>query len=75
MKELKEKLIDKINQLQDEALLLALDQIIDRIPLPEVKQLNQYEKERIQLGLDDLAAGRLVDDEEVRATESAWLKK
>ena len=67
MKELKEKLIDKINQLQDEALLLALDQIIDRIPLPEVKQLNNYEKERIQLGLDDLAAGRLVDDEEVRA--------
>jgi len=72
MEEIKSRLIEKISQLQDEALLLALDQIVDRIPLPEVHQVTESEQKLIQLGLNDIQAGQTIDHDDLLKEEGQW---
>lgn len=74
MNQLKNNIIDKINTLDDENLIEALDSILDRLNIPEAQKLKKGEKELIEMGLKDYKNGETINDAELRKNEGQWLR-
>lgn len=75
MDQIKNNIIDKINTLDDQVLIQALDSILDNLNVPEIQKLKRGEKDLIAMGLEDLENGRIIEDVDLRKEEDEWLKK
>jgi hypothetical protein len=73
----KEKLIAKIQQIEDESLLQDLLKRVDlEIELSsEIVQLDEDQKRAIDEGLKDIEEGRILSDQEAREMVNEWMKK
>ena len=73
----KEILLDKINHIEDEALLNDILEIIDlEIDLnQETVVLTENQKKVINEGLKDIEEGRVFSDKEAKDMIGEWLKK
>ncbi|TXK52006.1 hypothetical protein FVR03_02695 [Pontibacter qinzhouensis] len=73
----KEKIIERINQIDDESVLEELLEIIDlELNLSEATvQLTDEQKAAIDEGMHDLAQGRSYSDEEARKIVNEWMAK
>lgn len=73
----KEKLIAKIQQIEDESVLQDLLKRVDlEIKLSgNIVQLDENQKIAIDEGLKDIEEGRLLSDQEARKMVNEWMKK
>ncbi|MGF1638892.1 MAG: hypothetical protein ACFCUU_17590 [Cyclobacteriaceae bacterium] len=73
----KEKIIEKIQRIEDESILEGLLEVIDlEIDLGgEIVQLNDEQKSAIEEGLKDIEEGRTYSNEEARNMVVEWMKK
>lgn len=73
----KEKLIAKIQQIEDESVLQDLLRRVDlEIKLSgNIVQLDENQKIAIDEGLKDIEEGRLLSDQEARKMVNEWMKK
>ncbi len=73
----KEKIIEKIQRIEDESILEGLLEVIDlEIDLGgEIVQLNDEQKSAIKEGLKDIEEGRTYSNEEARNMVVEWMKK
>jgi hypothetical protein len=73
----KEKIIEKIQKIEDESILEDLLEIIDlELDLVgDTIQLNDEQKLAIDEGLKDLEEGRSFSDEEARKMIDEWMRK
>lgn len=72
----KEKIINKVNSIQDPALLeelLKAAELEHEIEL--LQDLNSQEKEAIDKGIEDAEAGNLHSNEDASQLVKEWLKK
>jgi len=74
--ELKEKLIEKINGLDDEGKLERIAFMIDiEAKLGDIYEMSPDESEAVKEGLDDLDNGRWISNEEANKRADQWLRK
>ena len=69
--ELKNSLVQRILSLENMDLLQFLDEILPKNN--EVYELNEFEQKMIEKGLEDIAHGRVVSNEEVMKELDKWL--
>lgn len=72
-KELKEILKEKIDYVQDEALIQRLLDMVNEEAVPY--KLNESQRRSIERGLEDVRAGRVVSNEDVQKELDEWLGK
>ena len=75
IEQLKNNIIDKINLLNDQTVIAALGQIVDKLNSPETYTLSSSEKELINMGLRDFKEGKVVYDSILREEEDKWLNE
>ncbi len=75
MNQVKNNIIDKINMLDDINLINAIDNVLNNLNLPEIKRLNDSEKELINIGLKNYKDGKVIDDADIRIEEEKWLNE
>jgi predicted transcriptional regulator len=74
--ELKEKLIEKINGLDNENALTRIGWMIDiEGILDNHYEMSPDEEEAVKKGLDDLDTGRWISNEEANKRADEWLRK
>jgi hypothetical protein len=73
----KEKIIEKIQRIQDESILEDLLEIIDLEldMVGDTVQLSDDQKSAIDEGLKDIQEGRSYSNEEARKMVDEWMKK
>lgn len=74
---IKERLIEKISHIQDEAILDEIMEIVElelELTRDEVK-LTSDQKKFIDEGLEDVKSGNLITNNEARKITNEWLKK
>lgn len=75
-KELKHKVIDKINQLEDDNLLIDLIRIIDNSAIDnEFYRLSENHKKAIDTAIDQIEKGDFLTNEQSNKQIDEWLKK
>ena len=76
---IKDNIKQLLNQIEDEKILMEIELIIaeylqNNLEKP-IKELNDYEKNTIQKGLDDLKNGNEIPHAEILKQIEAWRKK
>jgi hypothetical protein len=71
----KEKIIEKIQKIEDESILEDLLEVIDLELESGIVQLNNEQKSAIDEGLKDIEEGRSYSNEEARNMIDEWMKK
>lgn len=75
-KELKHKVIDKINQLEDDNLLIDLIRIIDNSAIDnEIYRFSENHKKAIDTTIDQIEKGDFLTNEQSNKQIDEWLKK
>lgn len=73
----KEKIIEKIQKIEDESTLEYLLKVIDLEldMVNDIVQLNEDQKSAIDEGLKDIEEGRSYSNEEARKMVDEWMRK
>lgn len=67
-------LIDRIIATKNENFLKAITAIFDSSQTEEIVELSSEQIEMLQMSEDDIANGRLISDEDLRASDPEWLR-
>ena len=73
--ELKDMIIEKVNEIEDENLLKDILRLIGFESESDIYILNEEEIAMIQKAQADIDAGNLLSEEEAEAEIEAWFKK
>jgi hypothetical protein len=74
LENVKHKLIDHILTIQNEEFLKAIITIFDFANLEERVTLSPEQIEMLRMAQEDIANGRLISDEDLKASDPDWLK-
>jgi len=73
--QLRNLVIDQISQIEDETFLNAVKTILDHNISPgSTMMLTAEQKRKIQIGIDQIAAGKTISNEDLEK-EDEWLKE
>lgn len=73
--QLKNLVIDQISQIEDETFLNAVKTILEHNTSPgSIMILTAEQKRRIQIGLEQVAAGKTISNEDLEKNDE-WLKE
>jgi hypothetical protein len=73
---LKNLVIDRIYNLEDDELLAAIKLILDKSQNSDnIYQLNAEQEEHIYLAKEQIATGKYFSNEDIDKEEDAWLKE
>ncbi len=75
LSQIKNNIIDKLNLIEDQQVIEALDQILNNLNSPKIQKLKKGESELIKMGLADYKDGNLISDDKVRKEEDSWLNE
>lgn len=67
-------LIDRIIATKNEKFLKAITAIFDSAQTEEIVELSPEQIKMIMMAKEDIAAGRIVSDEDLNASDPEWLK-
>lgn len=70
----KHGLIDRILATQNEEFLKAITTIFESAKQEEIVTLSPEQIEMLRMSEDDIANGRLISEEELKASDPEWLK-
>jgi hypothetical protein len=74
--ELKHKVINKINKLEDDSLLIDLIRIIDNSTIDnEIHRLSENHKKAINTAIDEIENGDYLTNEQSNKEIDEWLKR
>ncbi len=74
--QLKNLVIDQISQIEDENFLNAVKTILDtNMVSVSAMALTNEQKQKVQRGLDQLALGKTISNEDLEKEEDEWLKE
>ena len=74
--ELKNQIINKLNQINDEALLSDISRLIQmESEIETVYNLSDDEKEAVELAFQDIDAGKIYSSSSANQLLKQWLKK
>ena len=74
--ELKNQIINKLNQINDEALLSDISRLIQmESKIEAVYNLSDDEKEAVELAFQDIDAGKIYSSSSANQLLKQWLKK
>ncbi|NDI98595.1 hypothetical protein GWA97_05870 [Flavobacterium sp. LaA7.5] len=71
---IKNGLIDRILATQNEKLLQAISTIFESAKTEEIVTLTPEQVEMLQMSEDDIANGRLISEDDLKASEPEWLR-
>lgn len=74
LENIKNNLIDRILATQNEKLLQAINTIFETSSIEETVVLSSEQIEMLAMSDDDIANGRIVSDEDLKASDPEWLR-
>ncbi|MBN2807699.1 MAG: hypothetical protein JXR22_13665 [Prolixibacteraceae bacterium] len=76
VKEIKDQIIDTINGIDDAEYLIEIESLISALIKNDVSvQLTHEQKLMLQMGMDDISAGRYLTQEELDEKDKQWLNE
>lgn len=74
--QLKNLVIDRISEIEDENLLQAIKTILDANAAAISRyKLTEQQKQKVNMGLAQLDKGQIINNEDVEKEEDEWLKE
>lgn len=70
---LRNRIIDQILLSNNEKLLNAINEIFQSTNSEEKIELNSYQIEMIQMGLNDIEVGKTISENELEKEDSEWM--
>ncbi|MGQ2983596.1 hypothetical protein [Flavobacterium sp.] len=74
LENIRHSLIDRILATKNENFLKAITAIFDSSQIEEIVELSSEQIEILQMSEDDIANGRLISDEDLKASDPEWLR-
>lgn len=71
---IKNGLIDRILATQNVRLLQAISTIFESAKTEEIVTLTPEQVEMLQMAMDDVAAGRVISNEDLKKSDPEWLR-
>ena len=76
MNHIKQKLIDRISESEDEKLLLSVEKLLATASgATKIYELSALEKELLHLSEEDIRYGRVISEEDLDAMDSEWMEE
>ncbi len=74
--QLKNLVIDKISEIEDENFLQAIKTILDsNTATASIYKLTEEQKQKVNIGLNQLDKGQIISNEDLEKEEDEWLKE
>ncbi len=74
--QLKNLVIDKISEIEDENFLQAIKTILDsNTAATSIYKLTEEQKQKVEIGLNQLVKGQIISNEDLEQEEDEWLKE
>jgi hypothetical protein len=74
--QLKNLVIDKISEIEDEGFLIAINKILDTNLLSaSPRKLTLEQRKKVLIGLEQLGKGEIISNEDLEKAEDEWLKE
>ncbi|QNF32981.1 hypothetical protein HUW51_09635 [Adhaeribacter swui] len=74
--QLKNLVIDKISEIEDENFLQAIKTILDTNKATAgIYKLTEEQKQKVKIGLTQLDNGQIISNEDLEKEEDEWLRK
>lgn len=74
--QLKNLVIDKILEIEDESFLQAIKTILDtNTATHSIYRLTEEQKKKVEIGLNQLSQGQIISNEDLEKEEDEWLKE
>ncbi|MEL1245974.1 hypothetical protein AAEO56_17000 [Flavobacterium sp. DGU11] len=67
-------LIDRILATKNESFLKAITAIFDSSQTEEIVEMSPEQVKMIMMAKEDVAAGRIISDEDLKASDPEWLR-
>lgn len=73
--QLKNLVIDRISEIEDENFLQAILTILDSNTAGGMYKLTEEQKQKVEIGLAQLDKGQIISNEDLEKEEDEWLKE
>ncbi len=74
--QLKNLVIDRISEIEDENFLQAIKTILDSNLAPaSIYKVTEAQRQKVEIGITQLNNGQIISNEDLEKEEDAWLKE